>query len=289
MNKFILIIFFAFSANASVLDKGEGYFYSNLSFSTSKGLWLRGDEKTDYKGSAILGNNDLAKRNYYQMGVNGYYGLGHHFQVGAGLDYGIVHLSDAPILGAAKGDTRSQITSLFIEGSYELMQRETWDLITTLRYRHPGKQGRRHPEFLSFNDFTSYAELELKHNLYLKRIELSSLIKYKKTLTSLGNDHIAIEEKAYYQMFERFSIGLSLDYFWTKGGFDIASTSFNQFFATEGFLPVWNKKESWLGMALLTKYNLTDDWMLDSFIHRKLSGENTDIATTIGLGIGRSF
>ncbi len=289
MNKFIFFFLFAFSANASVLEKGQGFFYSNLTFSTSKGLWLRGDERTDYRGTFILGNNDQAKRNYYQMGINGYYGLGNNFQIGAGLNYGVVHLSDAPILGAAKGDTRSQLTSLFIEGSYLLMKRRTWDLVTTLRYRHPGKQGRRHPEFLSFNDFTSYAELDLKHSLYLNKFELNSLIKYKKTLTSLGNNHLALEEKAYYQFFDKLSFGTSLDYFWTDGGFDIASGPFNQFFAAQGFIPVWNKKESWIGMALLVKYNLSNDWLLDSFIHRKVIGKNTDVATTIGLGLGRSF
>lgn len=289
MNKIVFFFLLSFAANASVLEKGHGYFHSNLSFSTSSSLWLRGDEKADYQGASLLGNSDKARRNYYQAGIYGYYGLGNGFQIGTSLRYGIVHLSNAPILGAAKGDTRSQISNLSVEAAYQIVQASSWDLVTALRYSHPGKQGRRHPEFLSFNDFTSYGELELKHSWFLEKIQLYSLIKYKKTLTSLGNNHLVLEEKAYYSFLEKFSLGLGIDATFTDGGFDIASNEFNQFTSSQGFLPVWNKKESWLGLSVLTKFKVTKDWTLDSYLHKKVKGKNTDIATTLGLGIGRSF
>ncbi len=283
------MLLFVSSANAAILTKNNGYFHSRVSYSTSSSLWLRGDEKSDYSGAALLGNSEKATRNYYQVGLKTYWGLGYGFQIGGGLQYGIVHLSNAPILGAAEGDTRSQISEISFETSYQAIKRKNWDLITTLRYLHPGKQGRRHPEFLSFNDFASFLEFELKHNWKSGKISLMSLGKYKKTITTLGNNHFIFEENISYQFYEKVSFGLGLDFLNTDGGFDVADTGFNNFITTQGFLPVWNKKESWLGLSITGDYRINDTWIADAYIHRKILGKNTDISTTIGLGIGRGF
>jgi hypothetical protein len=289
MIKIIILLLISTSAYSAVLPKGNGFFLGDLSYSTSSALWLRGDEKHDYSGTDIQGTNKKASRSYYQAGFRGFYGLGYGLQLGMGLRYGIVNLRNAPVLGAAEGDTRSQISEISLEISYELVRRPKWDLVTGLRLLHPGKPGRHHPEFLSFNDFTSYAEVEIKHSWFLKSFDIYSLIKYKKTLTDNGNNHLILEEKAYYKYREELFFGLGMDYLSTDDGFDIADSDFNAFFANQGFIPVWNKKESWIGLSVLATYQLNRNWQLDSYLHRKIIGKNTDIATTTGIIFGRGF
>jgi hypothetical protein len=286
---FILLMLSAFSIRADLLPKGKGFIHSQHSFSTSSSLWLRGDEKHPYSGADIFGDGTKARRNYYQAGLSAFYGLGNNFQLGAGIGYGIVHLSDAPILGAAAGDTRSQISNITFEGHYQILKRKSWDLAAGLRYIHPGKVGQRHPEFLSFNDFTSYLELELKHHWKLGLWKIDSLLKYKDTLTEQGNNHLIIEEKFQYSFTNNIISGFGLDYLSTEGGLDVAGVEFGQFFIDQGFLPVWEKNESWLGLSLISSYQFSQVWQIDGYIHRKIIGKNTDIATTIGFGLGRGF
>ncbi|MBT5093960.1 MAG: hypothetical protein HOM21_06950 [Halobacteriovoraceae bacterium] len=289
MIKIIILLLISTSAYSAVLPKGNGFFLGDLSYSTSSALWLKGDEKHDYSGADIQGNNQKATRNYYQAGLHGYYGLGYGLQIGLGIRYGTVNLSDAPILGAEKDDTFSQVSELSLEISYQLIKRSKSDFVAAIRFSHPGKQGRHHPEFLSFNDFTSYAELELKHSWIFKKFDLYSLIKYKKTLTDLGNNHLILEEKAYYKYQEELFFGLGIDYLSTDNGFDIADSDFNTYFANQGFIPVWNKKESWIGLSILGTYKLNRNWQLDSYLHRKIRGKNTGISTTMGIRFGRGF
>ena len=90
--------------SSSVLPEGKSFLYTNISYSTSEALWIKGDEARDYTGAAdILGNEDRGTRNYTQFALKGYYGLGSQIQLGAGIRYGMVEQVGAPILGAEKG------------------------------------------------------------------------------------------------------------------------------------------------------------------------------------------
>ena len=120
-------------------------------------------------------------------------------------------------------------------------------------------------------------------------IELHSLIKYKKTLSDFGNNHYILEEKLLYNLKPNFSFGIGIDYLDTDKGYDVLDDGFLGEFTDSGHLPVWDRKEQWLGASLIGVYNYKGIYHFDGFIHKKIQGRNTDIATTIGVGWGRVF
>ena len=266
------------------------FLHSSVSLSTSKALWLKGDQKQDYQGEGLLaGGPNQATRNYWQYSFDGYYSPFEDWEFFSGVRIGTVKLSNGPFLGAKENETNSQISEMHLGAGYRIYKKRYHEYYANLKYIHPGKYGRRHPEFLSFNDFSQYLQLSLSSKHYFKKWEVSPLLMYKRKTAGPGNSHAGAELKGLYQLNSRLKFGPGFDYFTTFGGRDVADDDFVAFTLRNDFFPVWNKKEKWLGLSMFAAYLLPESFIVDFYVHRKLWGENTDISTTFSIGIGKGW
>lgn len=291
--KQLLTLFFLLpligSATAGVLNKGRSFARVSSSFSTSTALWIQGHQKSEYRGSALLGDDNRGRRNYYVSGVEYWRGFGNGFQGALNISYGVVKQYNAPILGAKRGQSVTDISDIGLRIDKSIYKVRRHEFFVSLRYSHPGKKGIRHPEFLSFNDFTETLSLAIFADINISKWVLNPLFKYKKALSSFANDQYIFELKSLYRWNSRLSFGPGIDHLYTFGGFDVADSGFNAHFARTGFIPVWNKHEKAWGLSVSGNYVLTSKWNIDSYIHQRVRGNNTDIGTTIGAGVGYLF
>ena len=262
---------------------------TSFSISHSESLWLLGDEKTPYKGTNLGGSDIQANRVYYEGGLDNTLSLNSQWDIHFGIKYGYVKLNDAPFLGAQQNESRNQISSATLGTSYHIFQSRNKLFGAFLKYTHPGESKRQKPAFLSFNDFSSYLEPGFYGSFYFRKWEYHPLIKYKHKISGIGNHHAAFENKTFYNFSNRFKFGPGIDFLTTSGGRDIADEAFLAYLAETNLYPVWNKKEKWVGLSAIGAYRLKNNLIFDFYIHRKIMGSNTDIATTLAVGIGKEF
>ncbi|MBK23353.1 MAG: hypothetical protein CME70_05045 [Halobacteriovorax sp.] len=262
------------------------FIHSSISLSTSTSLWLKGDEKTDYQQPGF----DKAIRTYYQGALNTTLSLDADWDLYFGFRYGHVRMNDGPFLGATQRTKRSQLSEVSGGVGYTFYKDRDTKVAVFGKYIYPGGDTkRRKPAFLSFNDFGSHAELGLYSSHFFESWEYHPLLKYKHKTSGLGNHHLAMENKLFFNFTKRFKLGPGVDLFTTSGGRDILDDAFNAYVSETGWFPVWNKKEKWLGVSAIGAYQFKNQLIFDFYIHRKVIGENTDISTTVAFGIGKGF
>lgn len=280
----LLISWISFTSYADEL-----YLHSALSISKSTSLWTMGDKKENYSGTDANGNAANGSRSYYLYSFDSSYSIKDLFNLEFGFGYGYVKLSDSGFLGAAANDSNSAFSEIYFGASKEIYRFDNHVFFSGIRYSHPGDSSISRPEFLSFNDFSQYLELSLGSNHFFKSLTLDNNIKYKLRTAGYGNDHLAFESKLFSRINNKLFLGTSIDYFMTFGGINLGEDEFNNYFAENNIYKVWDKDESWLGLALLGAYQVNSDYLVDFYIHRKLLGTNTDIATTVAFGVGKAW
>lgn len=280
----LLILSFSFQVHADEL-----YLHSALSISKSTSLWTMGDTKEDYSGTDTNGNATSGSRSYYLYSFDTTYSLQDLLIIEAGFGYGYVKLSDGDFLGAAAGESNSAFSEIYLGVSKEFYKINNHIFYSGLRYSHPGDSSISRPEFLSFNDFSQYLEFSLASQHFFNSFTLDNNIKYKLRTAGYGNNHLALESKLFSRVNNKIFLGTSIDYFMTFGGIDLGREEFNNYFIENDIYKVWDKDESWLGLALLGAYQFNAEYLIDFYVHRKLLGTNTDVSTTIAFGIGKAW
>jgi hypothetical protein len=257
------------------------------SFSTSSALWV-GETKRDYRGADLVGNGTKATRHYYQTDLDVRKTFSNGTYLSGGLVYSYSKTFDAPILQTVAGESHSQLTRITVKAGHNF-NIANFTISPFIGYEHPGKMAIKQPVFLSPHDYSTNFLAGFSVVKIFQKIISSFYFANRHVIKGKQPEQMVFQAQGLYRFSNKLSFGLGVDVFHAQGGMDINSTRFSTITQSTGILPVWRKKERYKGYSLIGNYRFSNKLSLDSFLHRKFDGRNTDDGTTFGVAGSWNF
>lgn len=257
------------------------------SFSTSSALWS-GENKLDYSGASLFGNEKVATRHYYQTKLDVRKDFKNNFYLQSGFIYSYSKTLDAPILQTVEGESHSQLTKMTVSGGYRF-NFARHQFTTFLGYEHPGQMSIKQPVFLSPHDYSTNFLIGGTYTHYFSKWIASLYVVNRHVIKGTQPNQILFQTQSVYRYNSKFSFGAGIDLFHAFGGIDINSQRFSDFTTRRGVIPVWRKKERFWGASLISIYQFSNLISYDFYLHKKLTGRNTDDGTTLGAAATWNF
>lgn len=272
----LVFILFTFSryTNAGTLPEGIAIFRIDSNVTSSKALWM-GTTLADYEAN---GETRLVS-----SGVSLIMGF-KNLQVDTRITYADFSMLSGKMGDAKAGDTNSGLQDVAFKLSQSIFESEFYDLDGFFGVRAPGSN-KSADTFLALNNGNTNYEFGLVNEFKMDNSIFSNTLKYNYRPDPVQGDQIYLD-LGYRLQFKRTSFGLLLSQLKTNGGVDIGSDQFDNLMTARGGKPPFSSvKEEYQAVGLTGDFWLTRSTSLDWVLSKKISGRNTDVGSSFGLGI----
>jgi len=283
---YIILMFLVISSSGfATLEKGAISLRSEYNFSSADELWLVDDSSFGTPRRTKFAKG--AGRNYFQFfNFLSSYGVTDHLQINAKASYAHSEFNASNQVSSnpsthteanvSDGDKINDWSEFKLGISYLIYHLDNFGLTGSLHYSIPGTRQNRN-SFIAISDGRDKLELELNPAIYFENFALDFFVNYIKKFGVRGDQaNLAMAVPIF--VFDDIIFGPSLDYTHTFDGLGVNDgPTFNNRFS--------QKKERFIGARAFLKVYFTQKTSFETYLHRKLTGQNTDVATSIGFAL----
>lgn len=237
------------------------------------------------------GSSLNAVREAFASGLNAAFGLPYELEFDFKISYSSSRMRIDGFANRSVGSVNAHVNEVGFGITRQLVRSDAIGFAIRGGVKAPGNTTVSGDDFLSNSDnLTSYELWFLNSFFMIANVNAFLNLGYStRTGIEPTGSQILGSLGLNFSITQSLQAGASLNYLNTFSGVDVATPEFVAIMMSTGAPPFSRKKERFMGYALVSSYQINENWYADGFYSTKFESYNTDRGTTIGVGAGYIF